>query len=290
MEKITVITLSRGRPELLRRSIESVRRQDYAGPVEHLVVIDDCERTAREIADEVSASTDHRRVTAHLMRRAGDGDGTGGGGGTGGGAGTDSRAWIYPRISRLLNKGAALADSTWISFLDDDNEYRPDHLRGLMALVERTGYSAVHSARSIHWADGSPYLEPRFPWAHVPGTAEEIYELMCARGIWVRGTNVLRDRAVPIDVSVFRNSTIMTSRDAPFLVDQNIWLMRRDLMLAHPIPDIFSERDLDENMGPDDMQLKVLLSQRIPIASTGEPTVRYYLGGVSNNLRPVPRR
>lgn len=55
----------------------------------------------------------------------------------------------------VRNVGIALTDSTFLAFLDDDNEWRPDHLeRALEGL--RRGATLVYTAVERHQADGTP--------------------------------------------------------------------------------------------------------------------------------------
>jgi glycosyltransferase involved in cell wall biosynthesis len=267
-EPVTVITLTRRRPDLLARAIASVRAQDYAGPVEHLVVIDDDPDTAARL----ETVDDRGRVLRyHLEPRPPEERGPD----------ADGRAYVYPRIARLLNLGVRLASSPWVAFLDDDNDYEPDHLSTLSECARRNACSAVHSVRQMVWRDGSPYLEESFPGAPNPEEGARLYRLMCERGVWVAGTNVLRDR-VDSEQDGFRNSTVMDASDPVFLVDQSLWLIRRDLMLEFPIPETFSDEDVAANTCPDDKMLEVLVRAGVKIVSSGLPTLRYHVGGISN--------
>lgn len=275
MDAITVITLTRARPKLLRRAIRSVRSQDYAGDIEHLIVVDDCGDTAEMLrgVDDLP----RRRLTTRFEARA-PGDVPEGSPGIGA---------VYPRIARLLNRAVGLADSRWIAFLDDDNEYEPDHLGSLMDCALETGCSAVHSFRKIFNADGTPYLERRFPWVPDPEEGARIYELLCSRDVWVRGSNILKDRAEPMGAD-FRNSTVISSSDPVLLVDTSVWLVARSLLRRCPIPEEFSEQDIRDRTAPDDKFLEVLLREGVPIATSERPTLRYYLGGISNRWTGRP--
>jgi glycosyltransferase involved in cell wall biosynthesis len=270
MQPITVVTLTRQRPELLSRAIASVRSQDYPARVDHLVVIDACTETAEYLRGRESSSL--RRILPHFESRAP-------------GEIPDGHAGVelvYPRIARLLNIGVRMADSRWIAFLDDDNEYEANHLSTLVDCAVRNNCLAAHSFRGIYNADGSPYLEPKFPWARDPEEASRIYELLCARGVWVRNSHILKDRAGPGGLTPFRNSTILSGRDPVFLVDTSVWLLDRDLLMKYPVPETFSQEDFQNNTAPDDKFLELLLENEIRIVATGLPTLRYYLGGISN--------
>lgn len=266
-EPITVITLTRERTALVERAVRSVAAQDYPGAIEHLVLADDDPEAVASL-NELSSQA-HRRLVPHLVARASGEHGPS----------AAERASVYPRCARLLNLGVRRAQSPWIAFLDDDNEYEPQHLRLLEECARARRAPAIHSARQMLWPDGSPYLEPRFP--HAPERAELIYEILCSRGIWVRGTNLLLDH-VDSDQTRFANSTIMSAEDPIFLVDQNVWLIRRELLLRYPIPELFSAVDVAANTCPDDKLLETLVRHDVTIASNCKPTVRYYLGGISN--------
>lgn len=270
MDRITVITLTRRRPELLRRAITSVRSQDYRGSITHLVVIDNCPATAESVKN-VESSPRRKFVPHYEPRLPGEIP-----------EDTAIIDLIYPRIARLLNLAAGMAKSRWIALLDDDNEYEANHLSSLVACAASTNCSAVHSHRKIYTAEGLPYLDRRFPWTGDPEEAERIYELLCYKGVWVRNSNVLRDRAGPFGLTPFRNSTALSPQDPVFMVDTSVWLLERSLLLQYPVPEVFSQEDVQECTAPDDKLLEVLLRNNIPIASTGLPTLRYYLGGISN--------
>lgn len=267
-----MVTVTRGRPRLLGRALASVEAQDCANPVEHLIVLDDDEATLRAL-EAVPAAAARRTRRVQLERRPP----------------SDDPGAPYPRIARLLNRGAELACGEWIAFLDDDNTYAREHLRTLIQLVGRTGARAVHSGRTMHWPDGSPYLEPLFPHAPSREEARRLYDLLCDRGVWLRGTNVLLDRADRRQTS-YRNSTVMANDDPVMLVDQNVWLIERALLLALPVPTQFSPEDITAGTAPDDKMLEAFLRDGVPIATTGLPTVQYFLGGWSNpqNAQELP--
>jgi glycosyltransferase involved in cell wall biosynthesis len=270
-DTIGVVTVTRNRSDLLRRALESVYAQDFEGEIDHHVVIDDDPDSVPVV--ESAPIRPGLRVSAHLVARPpaevdeppGD------------------RRRVYPRLARLLNAGVRFSATTWVAILDDDNAYEPNHLSSLYECAKANDAQAVHSGRRLFWSDGSPFLDELWHTVSDPAESARIYDLMCDRGVRIRGTNILLDRADPISASAsFRPSSVVRASDPVFLVDENVWLIRRELLLRIPVPEDFSEEDYQNNTAPDDKLLRDLLLNNVPLFSTRLPTVRYYLGGVSN--------
>lgn len=277
-DTIGVVTVTRGRPQLLRRAMASVYEQDYDGLIEHVIVIDD-EDPETVAAASAAPTRPGLRVTVHQEPRPeAERDEPPG----------DKRR-VYPRLSRLFNTGARVSSADWIAFLDDDNEYEPHHLSSLLACAREHGAQVAHSGRTMWYADGSPYLEEAWHTVDDPVEAARIYEVMCDKGVRVRGTNILLDRADPRRPGdPFHTSSVIQPEDPVALVDQSVWLVRRELLLRLPIPETFTEAEHEANTAPDDKLLRTLQDNDVPIVSTRQPTVRYYLGGVSNRItRPA---
>src|SRR5215470_1929975 len=114
-DSITVITLTRGRPQLLSRAIESVQKQVYGGSILHLVLIDDCLTTLNVFSRAINRN---KGIAWQFMSRE-PGEKTG-----------------PARLAKLRNYGINIADTEWVSFLDDDNEFEPDHLSSLVACAK----------------------------------------------------------------------------------------------------------------------------------------------------------
>lgn len=112
---ITVVIPTILRPELMR-ALESVRRQDYRGRVEVLVVADVDHQRADD--SDIAMSSNERMIIT-------------GGGLRGGGA---------------RNQGVAQAAGEWIAFLDDDDEWTERHLSALMARVGEAGWNGFSDA------------------------------------------------------------------------------------------------------------------------------------------------
>lgn len=251
MSGISVITLTRYRPIEVRRAILSVQNQTEAA-AEHIVLIDgdlQIEESVKEFVD----SNRIDRCKVHFVPRAlNDVSGPG-------------------RSSILRNIGVNLAKNSWIAFLDDDNEWLPNHLLSLKTLACQSGSSAVYSEVALLTATGEPYVEHRWPWAHTPEEGKNKYWDYVAQGVLVPGSNVIHDRP---DV-----------RDVP--VDTSAWLLDRDLLLSLPFQEKFSTDDARTLTSEDDKLFYLLLERGIKIACTNQPTLLYYLGGYSNSGETV---
>ena len=250
---VTVITLTRKRPELLIRAINSVKRQDYPEIIEHMIIIDDCLTTKKIL----QGMTGKGNIVWHYTSRK------------------DGEYKDPSHIAGLRNYSVINAKSKWISFLDDDNEFEPHHISSLIACAQKTGCRAVHSYMKIYLRDGVPYLEQKMPWCRDPEEAKKIYADLCDKGVLRIGSNIVRDRADSLD-----------HPDPARTVDTGEWLLDRSLLLEFKFPTEYDEKDWQNITTEDDKLMKTLIENRVSIACTKLPTLRYYLGGYSNNLTP----
>lgn len=249
---ITVITITRQRPQLLKRAIASVEQQDYSGSINHLVIIDECETTRRSL--EKDARLPDWLVWQSIPRTPQERSGP----------------W---RLSKLRNLAVQLASSKWVCYLDDDNEFESNHLSSLIACAEQTGCRAVHSYEKIFQRDGTPYLEPRLPWCRDPEEGKRQYAELYSKGVFQPGSNVSRDRADPLG-----------HPDPIRTVDMGEWLFERQLLLEYPFPEEYTQEDWLKITTEDDKLMLKLIENRVPIACTKIPSLKYYLGGFTNNF------
>ena len=117
MPKVSVILSTYNRPKLLKRAIESVINQSYTDW--ELIVVSD------------GVSKENQKVTASFK---------------------DSRIRYFGiehfgNHSRPKNKGTELAVGEYICYLDDDNEYRVDHLAILVRELENSDVDIVYGER-----------------------------------------------------------------------------------------------------------------------------------------------
>lgn len=245
-QTITAVTLTRRRPALVQRAMRSVRAQRTGHAVRHLVLVDDCQDTMATL--QPLAGRWPNAEIRYMPRKADETSGPG-------------------RSSRLRNWSARHSTSRWIAFLDDDNEWLPDHLELLVRCAVEHGVRAAHSHVRLMNRDGTPYLEPLWPWAHDAEEARAIYQDYAAKGICTPGSNIVRDRPGFFDEPV----------------DTSAWLLARTLLLEVPFEDDFSATDADNRIGEDDKLFWSLVGRGEPLACSGTATLKYYLGGYSNN-------
>jgi glycosyltransferase involved in cell wall biosynthesis len=248
---VVVITVTRGRPLLLRRATESLLNQDWTGDLLHLIVVDACEPTVEE-ARQLSESSPGCIEWISVPR-------------------IEEQTFGPSHLARLRNLAVRLVDSKWVAFLDDDNRWAPDHLRTLVDCAAWTGCPAVHSHRYLLHRDGSPYLEQRMPWKRDAAQGVRLYDELCQKGIFEPGSNVVRDRAQKND-----------SHDTAQMVDMGEWLFSRPLLLEHPFEETYTYEDWVNVIPEDNKLLQRLVRHGVPTATTGRPTLYYYLGGYSN--------
>jgi glycosyltransferase involved in cell wall biosynthesis len=247
--KVTVITITRTRPELLMRAVAAVARQQAAFAFAHHIIVDDCAATVAMLSQ---AQLPANAAWTLRARQPWEVSGPG-------------------RSSRLRNIGVRQAASPWIAFLDDDNTLEPNHLQSLVERAEACGVRAAHSHMRMFHRDGRPYAENRVPWSRDPDEARAKFDELVALGVAQRGSNLFRDRADPLG-----------HPQPARTVDTGEWLLARDLLLARPFTDRFTAEDAAALTGEDDKLLNDLIEAREPIACTGLATLHYFVGGYSN--------
>jgi glycosyltransferase involved in cell wall biosynthesis len=240
---ITVMTVTR-RAEQLSRCLRSVRAQDYRGPVRHLLVVD-ANEDCRAVAREEGVSDDD---IVYQARGPEDVDGP-------------------VRLAALRNLIAELAGDCWMTFIDDDNQWEPSHLRSLWSTVAENSADLAHSQRLMFEADGSPYLREEFPWGRDDATRKAVYTYCIAAGIMSPGSNVMRDR--------------LGMRFT--WVDLGEWLFPPGFLAANPFNTRYDAWDWNEIAVEDRDLPRAVHNSGMKVAATGQPTLHYFMGGYTNS-------
>ncbi|MEU1228951.1 glycosyltransferase family A protein [Streptomyces sp. NPDC005828] len=253
---VTVVTPTKGRPDLLERALRSVAAQEGVSAV-HVVVGDDCPHLGDEDRRRaLEAEFPHARF---VNVRPGDHPGM-------------PQDYLPARLAHLRNFGISLADTPYVAHLDDDNAYAPDHLRSLVDLLERTpGAEVAHSWRRLLTHDGADYVpDGEDPWHPIPRQRAASYRSLAEQGVFVPGSSVVRDAMRVIDGKLLSR------------VDTNELLIRRETHARIPFPTTYTvwQRILETT---EDMALcQELLRHGVSTACSERPTVDYYMGGFSN--------
>src|SRR5262245_6745812 len=125
---VGIVIPTRNRPELLRRTLDGVRAQDYPGPLRTIVVYD------QAAPDYLLAHAGHRPVMVLAN-------------------------WRTPGLSGARNTGILGLDSELVAFCDDDDVWMPSKLRRqVTALLARPGAEFATCAIEV---DHSGRLTPR---------------------------------------------------------------------------------------------------------------------------------
>jgi len=254
-DSITVITTTRGRPDLLRRSVQSLLAQDYpSSEIVHEILVDSCRSTAEALLRESWSDG----LSWHFCARS------------------DNEVSGPPRLAKLRNEAVRIAQTRWVAFLDDDNTIDRNHLSSLIHCAQTSKWRAVHSLRRVFWRDGSPFLSHFDPWVRNERDRRRRYEQLSDLGYFRSSSNIVHDRA--------------SGPASEAAVDAGEWLLDAELARAVPFPESFSIEDWERNVPEDRKFMLQLMELQEPIACTNLPTLNYYLGGLSNEFstRGVP--
>jgi hypothetical protein len=249
---VTVMVLTRQRPHLLRGALRCLAAQNGI-MLDVLVMIDDCPASVDVLdrhAWQVGAISSLRWV--YVRRRDGECSGP-------------------ARVANLRAMALSLARSPWLSYLDDDNALEPDHFATLLKCVIDHRAQAAHSWRTMWTRSGKPFpLRGRHPWCRNAEVAKAMFKQYEAAGIYVYGSSTIRDQVVP-----YRRDRSM--------VDTSEWLYRRSFLLQLEFCNSYSREDWELGRSEDNKLLDGIVAAGIAIPSTKRATLRYHLGGYSNN-------
>lgn len=210
--------------------------------VKHYIVIDDCPNTLSML--ESKYQNDPKVFWKYVERASNDKSG--------------------PNVlSKLRTNAIHEIKNGWFSFLDDDNEFYEDHLEKLYNFAIKNNCEAVHSYREVMYKDGTPYLKEEWPWGRTKEKKKSIYQYMLEAGVVEKGSNIWHDKF-------------------GYTIDTNVWLLRAELFNDKYIQTEYTQEDYDECRPEDEKMMELLIKNHVKVLSNKEVTVKYYLGGYSN--------
>ncbi len=259
---ISIVTVTKDRRESLLRCAASVAQQDYPGIVEHVIVVDD-KRLESDLEREVVRFDGSVRVIEISTSTHEE---------------EFQPFYSASRIGYLRNCGVAQCRGNYIGYLDDDNTFEPDHLSSLAALLDGDeALGIAYSWRYLWYADGSPFLEPKYPWTprarlalDCESLSHHIYSALVDVGIRVQGSNIQKDAVIASDGSPV------------YTVDTSEMLVRRRIHDAHKWVTRFTWREMTGDFSDDHAFVRNCAKAGVRFACSRRATLNYYLSGVSN--------
>lgn len=251
---VDVMMVTSGVRNTARASIESVFAQTYCGPI-MIWVVEDRTCAARTWCDALAApahvALSHRTVDPGPAR---------------------GRGHALRRVSHLRNCAIGFGTAPLIAFIDDDNLWAPDHLASLVDVLGTSRARAAHSWRRVIDDCGRAVRLTRYVWRDPADPAgRALFALYRRAGVFSPHDAIVRDRVSVVDGGADYG-----------MVDMGEWLFRRSFFDTFRFPDRFTQRDLDQMVGEDDVLLAHVRATGTPTACTARATLDYRLGGFSN--------
>ncbi len=249
---VTTIILSRGRTNQLKRALRSLSKQQSVA-LDLIVVIDDCPETASFLRDTSPPAGAIERIRHLYVER-------------------DPREQSGPaRVARLRELGLEIASTNWTAFLDDDNELEPGHYSNLLRVILEAKAPAAHSWRSLWSSAGKRHLlTDSHPWCQDREDSRRIFRHYESIGVYKRGSEIVRDQVVP------------HRRDLS-MVDTSEWLFQTNFLRSLEFCKVYTRDDWLYAKAEDSKLLDQIVQSGTPVPSSRQPTLRYFLGGYSNN-------
>jgi glycosyltransferase involved in cell wall biosynthesis len=121
LPRVSVVIATKNRPALLRRAVEAVLGQTYAGPIECVIVFDHV-----PVDESLAYEAPNRRVVCVPNVRT-------------------------PGLAGARNSGIDVAAGDFVAFCDDDDEWLPDKLRLQIETLRSTGCDVTVSGIEVHY-------------------------------------------------------------------------------------------------------------------------------------------
>eukprot|EP00933_Yihiella_yeosuensis_P045820 TRINITY_DN41241_c0_g1_i1.p1 TRINITY_DN41241_c0_g1~~TRINITY_DN41241_c0_g1_i1.p1 ORF type:complete len:548 (-),score=85.68 TRINITY_DN41241_c0_g1_i1:478-2121(-) len=255
---VTVVTVTRNRPELLVRLADSIAAQLPADLyIKHIVLGDECPQleggSKTQISMKFRSVACREQHVENCLRS------------------TESRLLTASaRCSRLRMYAVRnLVKTEWVAFLDDDVVLQSHHLSSLIACATTAPQvSLVHSHRVLFEPGGAGFAGDYFPWAVNDTLSKSGLEVMQRRGIIAEGCPVV------FDIDTWDELTGYSGT-----VDTNEWLMRHSLLLRIPWAADVSVAEEASGIYEDGKFLRSIRDAQEPLRCTHLPSLGCQLGG-----------
>lgn len=249
---LTTVVITRHRTALLARALRSLMVQEDVR-LDVIIVIDACPATLCYL-EALPTSRGALRSTKWVYAHRAAGDYTG-----------------PRRLATLRTLGLEDVRTEWCGYLDDDNEFEVSHYSKLLSCLASSGSPAAHSWRSLWAHDGIPFiLTDIHPWCRDPNLAANLFIQYRNAGIYEAGSNIVRDRVVP-------------GRRSESMVDMSEWLFETEFIREVGFVKDYNAEDRESSRAEDSKLLDEIVARHLAIPSTSKPTLRYYMGGYSND-------
>ena len=250
---ITTIIVTRTRIPMLSRAWKSLAYQNTA--INVIIIIDDCPKTLNYVK---GLPTSFRSIKSmfwfYLQRRTEETSGP-------------------KRLAQLREAALEYLSTPWCAYLDDDNELEPDHYSSLLICVEKKNLPVVHSWRSLWSRNGQSYnLRNIHPWCRSSIIGKKLFEQYRLAGIYKVNSNIVRDQVVPLNREIS-------------MVDMSEWLFKTDFLKKLCFAKTYSTEDWVYSRTEDSKLLDDIVKLGIKVPCNRKATLRYYLGGYSNNWK-----
>lgn len=244
------------------RCVMSVATQKYGGHITHVIVLDDTvlDASLMKMIRTVNKHVQFMRVdtSRHVSKF--------------------QPFYSVSRIGFLRNTAISKCETDLVAFLDDDNQYRPDHLESLVNLISANrNTSFTYSWRYLWHPDGRPFFEHDYPWTpHVRLAFDQaqlrahLFAYLVAQGVRCQEDNIQRDVVVAPD-----GHLICT-------VDTSEILVKRQILAKQGFVTQFSFRELVGDFSDDYAIVKLWHEMGCISACSRRATVDYFLSGTSN--------
>jgi len=261
-KKVTIITVTYNRKNLLLRCMKSIALQDFDGFIEHIIVGDGCPflLSQEKLIQLYYKNYGKGNIEAKILHRE-----------------RDTEQYVWERVAKHKNIAVQLSSGNYIVNLDDDNTISFNHLSTLHLKI-LDGYDAVHSWRYLLNSDGTPCLLSQYPWV-IGGDfprARLLYKIQFEHGVFTNNSNVIKDTLY----LNYKNQTYCT-------VDANEWMINKDLFINKQLKytDSYTYTDILYGHCEDYLFGTRIKELDFKVGCTELPTLNYYLSG--NSQEPI---